>query len=228
MPILAIAFPQIDPVFFWLGPLPVRWYGLAYVFGLLFGWLYARLLVRTDRLWGAVARPSAQSLDDLLVYAALGAVIGGRLFQVLIYDPGYYLSHPDEIVAVWHGGMAFHGGLIGVALGALMFARRHAVPKLVVADICATVAPIGIFFGRVANFIKPEMWGRPADVPWAVHRRMVPVTASSVGFCRISTVTCDPVLLKREIAAVVSAARMRYTSSAPQVLAQKARRTTMN
>lgn len=169
MPILAIAFPQIDPVFFWLGPLPVRWYGLAYVFGLLFGWLYARLLVRTDRLWGAVARPSAQSLDDLLVYAALGAVIGGRLFQVLVYDPGYYLSHPEEIVAVWHGGMAFHGGLIGVALGALLFARRHATPKLVVADICATVAPIGILFGRIANFIKPEMWGRPTDVPWAVE-----------------------------------------------------------
>jgi len=168
MPILAIAFPQIDPVFFWLGPLPVRWYGLAYVFGLLFGWFYARLLVRADRLWGAVARPSVESLDDLLVYAALGAVIGGRLFQVLVYDPGHYLSHPEEIVAVWHGGMAFHGGLIGVALGALLFARRHATPKLVVADICATVAPIGIFFGRIANFIKPEMWGRPADVPWAM------------------------------------------------------------
>ena len=168
MPILAITFPQIDPVFFSIGPFPVRWYGLAYVFGLLFGWLYARMLVRRDFLWGAVTRPAPDSLDDLLVYSALGAVIGGRLFQVLVYDPGYYFSHPAEIVAVWHGGMAFHGGLIGVALGALLFARKYAIPKLVVADICSAVAPIGIFFGRVANFIKPEMWGRPSDVPWAM------------------------------------------------------------
>ncbi len=168
MPILAIPFPAIDPVFFSIGPLPVRWYGLAYVFGLLLGWLYARKLVQTDRLWGATPRPGAESLDDLLVYSALGAVLGGRLFQVLIYDPGYYVSHPEEIVAVWHGGMAFHGGLIGVALGAWYFARRHKISGYTVADICGAVAPIGIFFGRLANFIKPEMWGRPTDVPWAM------------------------------------------------------------
>lgn len=168
MPILAITFPQIDPVFFSIGPFPIRWYGLAYVFGLLFGWLYARWLVSTESLWGAVPHPSKQSLDDLLVYSALGAVIGGRLFQVLVYDPGYYLARPGEILAVWHGGMAFHGGLIGVAVGALLFARKYAVPRLVVADICSTVVPIGLFFGRLANFIKPEMWGRPTDVDWAM------------------------------------------------------------
>ena len=168
MPILAITFPQIDPVFFSIGPFPVRWYGLAYVFGLILGWLYARKLVATDRLWGARARPAPDSLDDLLVYSALGAVLGGRLFQVFVYDPGSYFSHPGEIVAVWHGGMAFHGGMIGVALGAWVFARRYQTPVLTVADICSAVAPIGIFFGRLANFIKPEMWGRPTDVPWAM------------------------------------------------------------
>ena len=168
MPFLAIPFPAIDPVFFSIGPLPVRWYGLAYVFGLLIGWLYARRLVNADGLWGSTPRPSAQSLDDLLVYSALGAVVGGRLFNVLFYGLDYYIAHPAEILAVWHGGMAFHGGLAGVALGAWFFARKYSVSAFTVADICGAVAPIGIFFGRLANFIKPEMWGRPTDVPWAV------------------------------------------------------------
>lgn len=168
MPFLAIPFPAIDPVFFSIGPLPVRWYGLAYVSGLLLGWLYARRLVKADSLWGDTPRPSAQSLDDLLVYSALGAVVGGRLFNVLFYGLDYYIAHPAEILAVWHGGMAFHGGLAGVALGAWFFARKYAVSVFSVADICGAVAPIGIFFGRLANFIKPEMWGRPTDVAWAV------------------------------------------------------------
>ena len=168
MPFLAIPFPAIDPVFFSIGPLPVRWYGLAYVFGLLIGWLYARRLVRAEALWGAKPRPSADSLDDLLVYSALGAVVGGRLFNVLFYGLDYYLAHPAEILAVWHGGMAFHGGLAGVALGAWLFARKHGISGYTVADICGAIAPIGIFFGRIANFIKPEMWGRPSDVPWAM------------------------------------------------------------
>ena len=168
MPFLAIPFPAIDPVFFSIGPLPVRWYGLAYVFGLLLGWLYARRLVSADRLWGETSRPTAQSLDDLLVYSALGAVVGGRLFNVLFYGLDYYIAHPAEIIAVWHGGMAFHGGLAGVALGAWLFARKYKISAFTVADICGAVAPIGIFFGRLANFIKPEMWGRPTDVPWAM------------------------------------------------------------
>ncbi|MBX3525098.1 MAG: prolipoprotein diacylglyceryl transferase [Rhodoblastus sp.] len=168
MPLLAIPFPVIDPVFFSIGPLPVRWYGLAYVFGLLLGWLYARRLVRADALWGETPRPTADSLDDLLVFSALGAVVGGRLFNVLFYGLDYYIAHPAEILAVWHGGMAFHGGLLGVALGAWLFARKYGISAFTVADICGAVAPIGIFFGRVANFIKPEMWGRPTDVPWAV------------------------------------------------------------
>ena len=169
MPILAITFPVIDPVFFSIGPLPIRWYGLAYVAGLLLGWLYARKLVVSEGLWtSGQIRPSAASLDDLLVYSALGAVLGGRLFNVLFYGLDYYIAHPDQILAIWNGGMAFHGGLIGVALGAWIFARRYRVPALTVADICSAVVPIGIFFGRIANFIKPEMWGRPSDVAWAM------------------------------------------------------------
>ncbi|MFV0280563.1 MAG: prolipoprotein diacylglyceryl transferase [Rhodoblastus sp.] len=168
MPFLAIPFPAIDPVFFSIGPLPVRWYGLAYVFGLLLGWLYARRLVQADALWGGVSRPTAASLDDLLVYSALGAVIGGRAFNVLFYGLDYYIAHPAEILAIWHGGMAFHGGLAGVVIGAWLFARKYKISAFTVADICGAVAPIGIFFGRLANFIKPEMWGRPSDVPWAM------------------------------------------------------------
>ncbi len=163
-----IAYPQIDPVAISLGPLPIRWYALAYIAGLLLGWAYARRLAGDDRLWGDVARPSVMSLDDLLVYAALGVVVGGRLGYVLFYNPSFYLANPEEIIAVWRGGMAFHGGLAGAALGVWWFARRAQVSALVVADICSAVVPIGLFLGRIANFIKPELWGRESDVSWAM------------------------------------------------------------
>lgn len=168
MPLLALPFPAIDPVLVDIGPLPIRWYALAYIGGLIFGWLYARRLVSDDALWGNAARPSPESLDDLLVFVAAGVVIGGRLGHILFYEPAFYLAHPEEILKVWKGGMAFHGGLIGAALGGALFAKREKVPILTVADICATVAPIGLFFGRLANFIKPELWGRPSDVSWAM------------------------------------------------------------
>ena len=165
---LAIAYPEIDPVALQIGPIPIRWYALAYIAGLILGWMLARRIVRSDRLWGAITRPSAQSLDDLLVYAAIGVVAGGRLAYVLFYNLPHYLANPADIVAVWNGGMSFHGGLVGAAIGIWLFARRQKVPVLPVADICSVVAPLGIFFGRVANFIKPELWGRPTDVPWAM------------------------------------------------------------
>ena len=164
----AIPFPRIDPVLINIGPLPIRWYALAYMAGLLAGWLYARYLVRNDRLWGATPRPAADSIDDLLIYAAFGVILGGRIGYVLFYNPEYFLANPGKIIAVWEGGMAFHGGLAGAALGIWLFARRYRVPALSVADICATVVPIGILLGRLANFIKPELWGRPTDVPWAM------------------------------------------------------------
>lgn len=163
-----LTYPQIDPVLIHLGPFPIRWYALAYIAGLLLGWAYARALVRKDAYWGPVARPPAQALDDLLVYAALGVILGGRLGYVIFYNPAFFLANPGKILAVWEGGMAFHGGLAGAALGIWLFARRHGVSALSVADICAAVVPVGIGLGRIANFIKPELWGRPTDVPWAM------------------------------------------------------------
>ena len=168
MPILVLPYPVIDPVFFSIGPLPIRWYALAYIAGLVIGWQLARWIVRQDRLWGGVPHPRPEELDDLLFYCALGTVVGGRLFNVLFYGLDYYLAHPDQILAIWNGGMAFHGGLLGVAAACVFFARRHSYPILAVGDLVSTVAPIGLFFGRIANFIKPELWGRPTDVPWAM------------------------------------------------------------
>lgn len=163
-----LPFPTIDPVLVEIGPVPIRWYALAYIAGLALGWLYARRLVSRDALWNGAPRPSRESLDDLLVFAAFGVIVGGRLGHVLFYEPAFYFAHPEEIIKTWKGGMAFHGGLIGAIIGMLAFARREKIPALTVIDICAAVAPIGIFFGRLANFIKPEMWGRESDVPWAM------------------------------------------------------------
>ncbi|MBB4198505.1 prolipoprotein diacylglyceryl transferase [Rhodoblastus sphagnicola] len=168
MPLFVMPYPIIDPVMVHLGPLPIRWYALSYIVSLVFGWLIARRLVGREALWGGIARPSAQSLDDLLVYVAFGAVLGGRLFYVLFYNLTFFLAHPLEIPAVWQGGMSFHGGMTGAALGAFLFARREKVLFLSVGDLCCAVAPIGLFLGRIANFIKPELWGRPTDVPWAM------------------------------------------------------------
>jgi phosphatidylglycerol:prolipoprotein diacylglycerol transferase len=162
MSILAIPFPVIDPVAFAIGPIAVRWYGLAYVVGLLGGWLLARAYVVRDGLWGAIRRPSMSELDDMLVWVAVGVVVGGRLGFVLFYDLAAYLANPLEIFAVWRGGMSFHGGLIGAALALALFARRHGYDVLPVFDLAAAVVPIGLFFGRIANFINGELWGRPA------------------------------------------------------------------
>jgi phosphatidylglycerol:prolipoprotein diacylglycerol transferase len=168
MPLFAMPFPVIDPVLIDIGPLPIRWYALAYIAGLLLGWWLMRRLVAQDQLWDGRVRPTIVSLDDLLVYAALGVVIGGRLGYVLFYNLDYFLAHPASIPAVWEGGMSFHGGLVGATLGIWLFARREKVPMLSVSDLCAAVVPLGIFFGRLANFIKPELWGRVTDVEWAM------------------------------------------------------------
>jgi len=168
MPVLVLPFPVINPILFQLGPLTIRWYALAYIVGLVVGWWLIRRIVAADSLWGGEKRPTPDSVDDLLVYCALGVIVGGRLGNVLFYDPSYYLARPLEIFEVWRGGMAFHGGLIGAVLGAWLFARRYRVPALTVFDLASVVAPIGIFLGRLANFIKPELWGRPTDVPWAM------------------------------------------------------------
>ncbi len=169
MPFFLLPFPIVDPVAVHLGPLPIRWYALAYIGGFIFGWMGLRALVSNDRLWAPdQPRPTREGVDDLLVNAALGIIIGGRLGHVLIYDPSFYFAHSLEIFQTWKGGMAFHGGLIGCLIGMWLFARARALPFLTISDICAAVAPIGLFFGRLANFIKPEMWGRETDVPWAM------------------------------------------------------------
>jgi phosphatidylglycerol---prolipoprotein diacylglyceryl transferase len=163
---LALPFPAIDPILVEVGPFAIRWYALAYIAGLLFGWLYGKRLLANPALWRT--SPGDPVLwDDLLVWAAFGVIIGGRLGQVLIYEPGFYLSHPAEIVKVWHGGMAFHGGLVGAGLAIILFAWRHKVPVLAYLDVASAVAPVGLLLGRLANFVNGELWGRITDVPWA-------------------------------------------------------------
>lgn len=169
MTFFAIPFPAIDPVAISFGPLVVRWYALAYIGGLMLGWWYMRTLVRTPALWGAVRPPTEEDLDDIIVYMAVGIVVGGRLGEVVFYNLQFFLENPSEILQVWHGGMSFHGGLIGAALAAMVFARRKGLLTLAVFDLCAVVTPIGLMLGRIANFINGELWGRIApDVPWAM------------------------------------------------------------
>ncbi|MBY0611819.1 MAG: prolipoprotein diacylglyceryl transferase [Beijerinckiaceae bacterium] len=164
-----LPFPVFDPVALRLGPLEVRWYALAYIGGLLIGWWYATRLVGAERLWAkGQKRPSVQHFDDVIVYATLGVVLGGRLAYVLFYDPMRFLREPWEIPAIWHGGMSFHGGFLGAMAALIYYARRQGVPVLSMLDVAAVVTPVGLFLGRIANFIKPELWGRPTDVPWAM------------------------------------------------------------
>jgi phosphatidylglycerol:prolipoprotein diacylglycerol transferase len=167
MPFL-IAYPMIDPVLVSVGPFPIRWYALAYIAGLVLGWAYAQWLARRPDLWGAGPRPDSACIDDLLVYAALGVILGGRLGYVLFYNLPFFLDHPADIFKLWQGGMSFHGGFAGTALAVARLARRRAIPVLRLYDVVCAVVPIGIFLGRLANFIKPELWGRPTDVAWAM------------------------------------------------------------
>lgn len=166
---LAIPFPNIDPVAISIGPLSVKWYGLAYMAGLLLGWLYVKRLVSNDRLWAPhQTRLAEPMIDDLLLLVTLGVVVGGRLGHVLFYEPHYYLPRPLEIFKIWQGGMAFHGGVLGVALVLWLFARWRKVSLFSVADVVTAAVPIGLFFGRIANFINSEVVGTVSDVPWAI------------------------------------------------------------
>ncbi len=159
----AIPYPQIDGEIFSLGPLAVRWYGLAYVAGLLLGW---RWLVWVSKKQQDIINPAR--FDDALVWIAIGVILGGRLGYVLFYNPGYYLSNPGDALKVWQGGMSFHGGVLGVTVAMVLFARKHKLPLLNFADLIAAAVPIGLFFGRIANFINAELYGRVSDMPWAM------------------------------------------------------------
>ena len=160
---LAIPFPTMDPIAIAVGPFAIRWYALAYIVGLILGWRYC--------LWLAKRPPAVASqaaIDDFLVWATLGVVLGGRAGYVLFYKPSYYYANPIEILQLWHGGMSFHGGALGVITALFLFCRQRSLSLLAFADIITSAVPIGIFFGRVANFVNDELWGRPSDVPWAV------------------------------------------------------------
>ena len=168
MPPILIPYPVIDPVLVHIGPLPIRWYALSYIGALLGGWVGARFLVARPRFWGARAHASVLSMDDLVVYMAAGIILGGRIGYVLFYNLPFYLAHPLDALQVWQGGMSFHGGLIGAALAMTIFAWRTRLPVFAVTDTVSPVVPVGIVMVRLANFIKPELWGRPTDVPWAM------------------------------------------------------------
>jgi len=163
MPLLAIPFPAIDPVAISLGPVAIRWYALAYIVGLLIGWRYCLALAgRPPHLAGR------QDVDDFLVWATLGVVLGGRIGYVLFYKPGYYVFHPLEALYVWHGGMSFHGGALGVTIAIVWFTRARKIPLFAFSDIITEAIPIGLFFGRIANFINGELFGRPTEVSWGM------------------------------------------------------------
>lgn len=167
-PLSLLAFPEIDPVIFSIGPVAVRWYGLAYVVGILLGWRYARVIAARDDLWPNGRAPlSVADLDDFLFYAAIGIVAGGRIGYILFYDMAAVGADPLRIFEIWNGGMSFHGGFLGVFLAMVLFARSRAIPVFSLFDIVCAVVPVGLFFGRVANFINSELWGRPTDVAWA-------------------------------------------------------------
>jgi len=163
MPFLAIPFPAIDPVAVAIGPFAVRWYALAYIAGLLIGWRFCLMLA--DRPPNLIAR---RDIDDFLAWATLGIVLGGRLGYVFFYQPGYYLQHPVEALYLWHGGMSFHGGALGVTIAILLYTRARNLALLAFSDIITEAMPIGLLFGRIANFINGELFGRETDVPWAM------------------------------------------------------------
>jgi len=208
-----IPFPNIDPVFIDLGFFQIRWYALAYIFGIVLGWQYVLLILRTDRLWAEkdwttfprektstklpflgwrisharlgfdkkiqrahqVRKPAtALQVDDLLLWAALGVILGGRLGYIFLYAMwypnlrDYYLAEPLRMMQVWEGGMSFHGGLIGVIIAVLVFSKLNKLDAVRVGDLIAPAVPIGLFFGRIANFINGELWGKVTTLPWGV------------------------------------------------------------
>jgi phosphatidylglycerol:prolipoprotein diacylglycerol transferase len=168
MPFLALPFPNIDPVLVSIGPFAIRWYALAYIGGILLGWVYARWMIRNHALWaGGKAPMTVTDFDDFIVWVTLGIILGGRTGYVLFYNPAYFAANPSEIFQLWNGGMSFHGGFAGCVLAVVLFAWRRKISILSLGDLTCAAGPIGLFLGRLANFINGELWGRPADVAWS-------------------------------------------------------------
>ena len=170
MPFLTIAFPVFDPIAIAIGPIAIRWYALAYIGGIVLGWLYARALIKNAKLWGGPAPITLPQMDDFILWVTVGIILGGRTGYVLFYNLPFFIQHPAEIFELWKGGMSFHGGFLGCVAAVMWFARKNGISILSLGDITTAVAPIGLLLGRLANFINSELWGRPADssVPWAV------------------------------------------------------------
>jgi phosphatidylglycerol:prolipoprotein diacylglycerol transferase len=168
MPLSLMTYPKFDPVLISVGPFAIRWYALAYIAGILLGWLYARRIIANERYWGGPAPFTVVDYDDFVLWVTLGIILGGRTGYVLFYNFDHFLANPAEIVQVWKGGMSFHGGFLGCVLAVILFAWRRGIPFLSVGDITCAVGPIGLFLGRLANFVNGELWGRETDVPWAM------------------------------------------------------------
>jgi phosphatidylglycerol:prolipoprotein diacylglycerol transferase len=170
MPFLTIAFPVFDPIAISIGPIAIRWYALAYIGGIVLGWIYARSLLKNEKLWGGPAPATPVQIDDFILWVTIGIIVGGRTGYVLFYNPAFFIQHPGEIFQLWNGGMSFHGGFLGCVAVVMLFAHRNNISILSLGDITTAVAPIGLLLGRLANFINSELWGRPADasVPWAM------------------------------------------------------------
>jgi phosphatidylglycerol:prolipoprotein diacylglycerol transferase len=164
MPLLALP----DPVLIQLGPFAIRWYALAYIAGILLGWLYARALIRNEGYWGGPAPLTVHDFDDFVLWVTLGIILGGRIGYVLFYNPGRFAAHPLEIFQLWTGGMSFHGGFAGCVIAVVWFARRRGLSILSLGDLTCATGTIGLFLGRLANFVNGELWGRASDVPWAM------------------------------------------------------------
>ena len=191
-------FPEFNPVWFSIGPLPIRWYALAYVSGIVLGWWYAAQLAKRERLWAPRKPPvTSVQLDDLVLWITLGIILGGRFGYALFYKPVMYLNllvgqswgERLELFQLWTGGMSFHGGFLGVAIALVLYARRYNINALSLGDMIAPVAPIGLFFGRIANFINGELWGRPTDAPWGVVFCNTHIAQQYGGACPVELLT---------------------------------------
>ena len=168
MPFFVIPFPAIDPILVSVGPFAIRWYALSYIFGILLGWLYARALIRNKPLWSGMAPMRVVDFDDFVLWVTIGIILGGRIGYVLFYNPAHFAAHPLDALQLWHGGMSFHGGFAGCVAAVVLFGWWRKTSILSLGDLTCAAGPIGIFLGRLANFINGELWGRPSEVPWAM------------------------------------------------------------
>ena len=159
---------DFDPVLIDLGFIQIRWYSIAYILGIILGWIYANKIIKNITIKHNFLAIKKKDFDDLIFYLIIGIVIGGRLGYVIFYNPKYYLNNLEEILMIWQGGMSFHGGLLGVIITTFLYSKKRQLSFFQLTDIIACCAPIGLFFGRIANFINGELYGKISDLPWAV------------------------------------------------------------